>query len=77
MFKDKFNEIGLSATDTTVIINLNSIVGMAMGIVIGPMLKILGYRKVICDKILCLKHCCAIDKLFYFRCQLLVVQYLL
>lgn len=46
MFKDKFNELGLSATDTTLIINLNSVVGMAMGIVIGPMLKIFGYRKV-------------------------------
>uniref|UniRef100_A0A336LNZ1 CSON015582 protein n=1 Tax=Culicoides sonorensis TaxID=179676 RepID=A0A336LNZ1_CULSO len=46
VFKDKFNDLGLSATDTTLIINLNSVVGMAMGIVIGPMLKILGYRKV-------------------------------
>lgn len=46
LFKDKFQEVGLSATDTTLIISTNSVMGMAMGVVVGPLLKVLGYRKV-------------------------------
>lgn len=46
MFKDKFKQVGLSATDTTLIINTNSVVAMGMGFFVGPLLKILGYRKV-------------------------------
>lgn len=46
IFKDKFTEVNLSATNASLIINTNSVVGMAMGIVVGPLLKLLGYRRV-------------------------------
>lgn len=46
IFKDKFIEYKITATDASLIVNLNSVVGMLMGFVVGPMLKFLGYRKV-------------------------------
>lgn len=46
IFKDKFDEDDLSATDVTLIINLNSGVGMGIGLFIGPLLKVFGYRRV-------------------------------
>lgn len=45
MFKDRFNEINLSATDVSLIININAGIGVGIGFAIGPLLKILGYRK--------------------------------
>lgn len=46
IFKDKFVEYEISATDASLIVNVNSVVAMGMGVVVGPMLKILGFRKV-------------------------------
>ena len=46
IYKNKFKEIGISATDTSLIINLASSFGMALGLFNGPLLKTFGYRKV-------------------------------
>lgn len=46
IFKDKFEDYKISATDASLIVNINSVVGMGMGVIVGPMLKLLGYRKV-------------------------------
>lgn len=46
IFKDAFAALNLSATDTSVIINVNLAFGMILGLINGPLLKIYGYRKV-------------------------------
>lgn len=46
IFKDSFTALNLTATDTSVIINVNLAFGMILGLINGPLLKIFGYRKV-------------------------------
>jgi MFS family permease len=46
IFKDTFVEMGLSATQGSLIINLNAAFGMIMGMVNGFLLKMFGYRKI-------------------------------
>lgn len=46
IFKDSFAALNLTATDTSVIINVNLAFGMLLGLINGPLLKIFGYRKV-------------------------------
>lgn len=46
IFKDTFTEMGLTATQQSLIINLNAAFGMIMGLVNGVLLKIFGYRKI-------------------------------
>ncbi|XP_022901449.2 monocarboxylate transporter 14-like [Onthophagus taurus] len=46
IYKDTFKELGFSATDTALIINTNAAFAMLCGIINGPLLKHLGYRKV-------------------------------
>ncbi|XP_063229799.1 monocarboxylate transporter 13-like [Bacillus rossius redtenbacheri] len=46
VYKDKFTSIGLSATDISVLINVNSSFGLFFGLVQGMILKRFGYRKV-------------------------------
>ncbi|XP_035789174.1 uncharacterized protein LOC118465260 [Anopheles albimanus] len=45
IFRDTFNEINISATKASVIINLASAVGMALGLFNGPLLRKYGFRK--------------------------------
>ncbi|XP_052872705.1 uncharacterized protein LOC128278089 [Anopheles cruzii] len=45
IFRDTFREIGISATKASVIINLASAVGMALGLFNGPLLRKYGFRK--------------------------------
>ncbi|KRT80447.1 membrane transporter [Oryctes borbonicus] len=45
LFKDAFNDLGFSATDTTFVMNTHVAISMFMGIVNGPLLKRFGYRK--------------------------------
>ncbi|TGZ52829.1 Monocarboxylate transporter, partial [Temnothorax longispinosus] len=46
IFKDSFATLNLTATDTSVIINVNLAFGMILGLINGPLLKIYGYRRV-------------------------------
>ncbi|KYM98165.1 Monocarboxylate transporter 13 [Cyphomyrmex costatus] len=46
IFKESFAALNLTATDTSVIINVNLAFGMVLGLINGPLLKIYGYRKV-------------------------------
>ncbi|KYN13877.1 Monocarboxylate transporter 1 [Trachymyrmex cornetzi] len=46
IFKESFATLNLTATDTSVIININLAFGMILGLINGPLLKIYGYRKV-------------------------------
>nr|CAD7399969.1 unnamed protein product [Timema poppensis] len=46
LYKDKFANIGITATDASIIINVNAAFGMALGLVHGVLLKRFGYRKV-------------------------------
>uniref|UniRef100_A0A1L8DEV9 Putative monocarboxylate transporter n=1 Tax=Nyssomyia neivai TaxID=330878 RepID=A0A1L8DEV9_9DIPT len=46
IFNDKFKEMQLTATDSAMIVNVASAVGMGMGLFNGPLLRIYGYRKV-------------------------------
>ncbi|CAG2063511.1 unnamed protein product [Timema podura] len=46
LYKDRFNEIGMSATDASVIINVNYAFGMGLGLIHGAVLKRFGYRRV-------------------------------
>ncbi|KAG5307768.1 MOT13 protein, partial [Pseudoatta argentina] len=46
IFKESFAKLNLTATDTSVIINVNLAFGMILGLINGPLLKIYGYRKV-------------------------------
>ncbi|ETN67682.1 monocarboxylate transporter [Anopheles darlingi] len=45
IFRDTFNEINISATKASIIINLASAVGMALGLFNGPLLRKYGFRK--------------------------------
>uniref|UniRef100_A0A182IMK1 Major facilitator superfamily (MFS) profile domain-containing protein n=1 Tax=Anopheles atroparvus TaxID=41427 RepID=A0A182IMK1_ANOAO len=45
IFRDTFHEINISATKASVIINLASAVGMALGLFNGPLLRKYGFRK--------------------------------
>ncbi|XP_017773406.1 PREDICTED: monocarboxylate transporter 7-like [Nicrophorus vespilloides] len=46
IFKDTFAAMKFSATDGSIIINMNAAVSMFTGLINGPMLKYFGYRKV-------------------------------
>lgn len=46
LFQDKFKTLNMSATDISVIINLNSAFGMGLGLINGPLLRNFGFRKV-------------------------------
>lgn len=46
IFKDKFQALNFSAIDSTLILNLNSALGMTFGLFNGALLKSFGYRKV-------------------------------
>lgn len=46
IFKDKFKELNMSALDSTLILNLNSALGMTLGLFNGALLKCFGYRKI-------------------------------
>ncbi|RZC32316.1 uncharacterized protein BDFB_002007, partial [Asbolus verrucosus] len=46
IFKDTFVEMGLSATEGSLIINLNAAFGMITGLLNGFLLKMFGYRKI-------------------------------
>lgn len=46
LFQDKFKTLNMSATDISVIINLNSAFGMGLGLLNGPLLRYFGFRKV-------------------------------
>lgn len=46
IFKDKFQALNLTALDATLILNLNSALGMTLGLFNGALLKCFGYRKI-------------------------------
>lgn len=46
IYKDQLPELGLSATDVSVIMNTFSAFGMSFGLINGPLIKSYGYRKV-------------------------------
>jgi MFS family permease len=46
IFKDKFRYLNLSALDATLIMNLNSALGMTLGLFNGVLLNCFGYRKI-------------------------------
>lgn len=46
IFKDKFAEMKMPATDLTLIINVNSALSMSLGLINGPLLRCFGYRKI-------------------------------
>lgn len=46
IFKDKFQSLNMSALDATLILNLNSALGMTLGLFNGALLKCFGYRKI-------------------------------
>lgn len=46
LYRDRFKEINLTATDISVIMNVNSAFGMTLGLFSGPTLRRFGYRKV-------------------------------
>lgn len=46
IFKDTFQQINISATDASLIINLASAVGMTFGLFNGPLLRSYGFRRV-------------------------------
>lgn len=45
IFKDKFQALNMSALDATLILNLNSALGMTLGLINGALLRSYGYRK--------------------------------
>lgn len=46
IFKDSYIALGLTATDISLITNVNAAVGMSMGLINGPLLKRFGCRPV-------------------------------
>ncbi|XP_059617769.1 uncharacterized protein LOC132262506 [Phlebotomus argentipes] len=46
IYNDQFKAMQLTATDSALIVNVASAVGMGMGLFNGPLLRIYGYRKV-------------------------------
>lgn len=46
IYKDRFQTLNMTGTDTAIIININSSFGMLMGLVNGALLKKFGYRKI-------------------------------
>jgi len=46
IFKDKFESLNMSALDAALILNLNSALGMTLGLINGALLKCFGYRKI-------------------------------
>lgn len=46
IFKDKFDQLKLPAADLTLILNVNSTLSMAIGLINGPLLRHFGYRKI-------------------------------
>ena len=45
IFRDLLHNLNMTATDASVIINVNSAFGMSMGLFNGPLLRTFGYRK--------------------------------
>ncbi|GLH16459.1 Uncharacterized protein GBIM_20726 [Gryllus bimaculatus] len=46
LFKNRIEQLNMSTTDLTTIINVNAAFGMSLGLITGPLLKRYGYRKV-------------------------------
>lgn len=46
IFKDKFKELNMTALESTLILNLNSALGMTLGLFNGALLNCFGYRKI-------------------------------
>ncbi|GJQ75165.1 hypothetical protein Trydic_g9769 [Trypoxylus dichotomus] len=46
IFKDPFRDLGFTATDTSFIMNTSGAFSMFVGILVAPLLKYIGYRKV-------------------------------
>lgn len=46
IFKDKFADMKVPAADLTLIININSALSMALGLINGPLLRHFGYRTI-------------------------------
>lgn len=46
LYRDVFIELQFSAADISIIINFNSAFGLMLGLFMGPLLKVFGYRKV-------------------------------
>lgn len=44
IFAQRFATMGLSATDVSVLMNANAATGMLLGLLNGPLLKLIGYR---------------------------------
>ncbi|XP_025831354.1 monocarboxylate transporter 13-like isoform X2 [Agrilus planipennis] len=54
LFKDTFSQLGLSATDSAIIINTNQAFGMMMGLINGALLRKYGYRKIAIMSAVCM-----------------------
>lgn len=46
IYKDQLSQLGLSATDISMIMSTFSAFGMSFGLINGPLIKTFGYRKV-------------------------------
>ena len=46
VYKDVFVNLGLSATETSIILNMNQAFGMLLALLNGPLLRLYGYRKI-------------------------------
>ncbi|CAB0030576.1 unnamed protein product [Trichogramma brassicae] len=46
VYNDEFKRLNISATQSTVIINVNQAFGMILGMMNGPLIRIYGYRKI-------------------------------
>lgn len=46
IYKDSFIKLGITATEVSIIVNMNQAFGMLLSIINGPLLRIYGYRKV-------------------------------
>ncbi|XP_014230114.1 uncharacterized protein LOC106654663 [Trichogramma pretiosum] len=46
VYNDEFKRLNISATQSTVIININQAFGMILGMMNGPLIRIYGYRKI-------------------------------
>lgn len=46
IFKDKFDQLKMPASNLTLILNVNSTLSMALGLINGPLLRHFGYRKI-------------------------------
>lgn len=46
LYKEKFEELGMTSSEKSIIMNLNSAFGMILGLVNAPLLRRFGYRRV-------------------------------